>query len=323
MNWNEERKLIKVAKMYYEENLTQNEIANTIGVYRTSVTRLLQKARDEGVVQITVKGDYRKQIAFEERLSELFNLEDVIVVPTDEKKSTTERKEAVGKAAVQLLDKVMKNGDTVGFAWGSTIGSMVDALEGTKKRDVTFVPLVGGPGKMPVEHHVNAIVYTYAKAYEGHSTFIDAAAVVPSVQGKKEIVNSSYFQDILSLWGQLSVAVVGIGAPVSSSNLVFSGFLGEEDYKNLESQHAVGDICSRFYDIQGNEIAGDLNNRTVAVELDTLKNVPSTIGVAESREKTESIVGALRGGFLTHLVTNDTTAEAILAFIGEERDVVQ
>ncbi|SEH67665.1 DNA-binding transcriptional regulator LsrR, DeoR family [Halobacillus karajensis] len=321
MDWGDQRRLIKVSKMYYEDNMTQNEIAKKTGIYRTTITRLLQKARDEGIVQITIKGDYREQVNLEQQLQDKFGMKEVIVVPAEETETKDERQQKLGESAVHLIDSIMKDDDVVGFAWGSTLGKMVDALGGSKNRDVEFVPLVGGPGKMPVEHHVNTIVYSYAKAYRGHANFIDAAAIVPSPQSKKEIVESKYFQDIINLWENLTIAVVGVGTPVSSSNLVFSGFFGESDLNYLNDQGAIGDICSRFYDINGEQIVGEIDDRTIAITLEKLKSLSYSIGVAESIEKTESIVGALRGGYLSHLVTNDITAKSILEFSeGNEKE---
>ncbi|RSL30119.1 sugar-binding transcriptional regulator [Salibacterium salarium] len=312
MDWNEERRLIKVAKMYYEQNFTQNEIANRLGIYRTTITRLLQKARDKNIVQITIKGDYTEQVTLESELAENFQLKDAIVVPAFENQTSEERKQALGSAAVNLLNSIIKDKDVIGFAWGSTLGSMVNLLERYKKRNVDFVPLVGGPGKMPVDHHVNTIVYNHAKAYDGRAHFIDAAAIVPSVQNKTETIESAYFQDILELWNKLTIAFVGIGAHLSSSNLIFSGFLGDKDVEGMKQLNPVGDICSRFYNISGEPIHGDIDERTIAIELSKLKNTNYTIGVAESTEKTDSIIGALRGGYISHLITNDITARAVL-----------
>ncbi|MFD2924875.1 sugar-binding transcriptional regulator [Halobacillus naozhouensis] len=318
MDWNEERRLIKVAKMYYKDQLTQSEIAKSLGIYRTTITRLLQKAREEGIVQVNIKGEYSEQVDLEDQLLKRFNIKEAVVIPSSPEQTERERKTDLGKAAVNFLNTTIRDGDTVGFAWGSTLGSMVDALERYKKREADFVPLVGGPGKMPVDHHVNTIVYNQAKAFGGQAHFIDSAAIVPSTQSKNEIFESAYFQDVLELWNKLTVAVVGIGTQLSSSNMIFSGFLGEEDYKSLESQGAIGDICSRFYDVKGKPVDGNVGDRTVAIELDRLKEIDYSIGVAESVEKTASIVGALRGNYITHLLTNDQTARSILEFVDDE-----
>ncbi|MFC7061069.1 sugar-binding transcriptional regulator [Halobacillus seohaensis] len=318
MDWDEERRLIKVAKMYYKDQMTQNEIAKSLGIYRTTITRLLQKAREKGIVQIDIKGEYSEQVDLEEQLLKRFSISEAVVIPSTSQQTEQERKTELGRASVNLLNKTIKDGDVVGFAWGSTLGSMVSALERYKSRKADFVPLVGGPGKMNVDHHVNTIVYNQAKAFGATAHFIDSAAIVPSTQSRNEIFESAYFKDVLDLWGKLTVAVVGIGTQLSSSNMIFSGFLGEEDYKSLENQAAIGDICSRFFDVNGKPIDGNVGDRTVAIELNKLKEVNYSIGVAESVEKTASIVGALRGNYITHLITNDCTAKSLLEFTSDE-----
>ncbi|WP_059102981.1 sugar-binding transcriptional regulator [Shouchella shacheensis] len=312
MNWHEERSLIIVSKMYYEESLTQNEIAKRLGIYRTTVTRMLQKARDIGVVRIEIVETQRVRVELEKQLAERYGLAEVFVVPVEPETSRRDRLELIGKAAVSLVDSILVDGDVVGLAWGSTVGTMADVIEKGRKRDIRFVPIVGGPGKMRVDHHVNTIAYSFAKAFKSKAYYIDSAAIVQSKETRDEIMDSDYMQDVRHLWKEMTVSIIGIGAPIRSSNLVWTGFLGDGEAKKLESENIVGDICSRFYTIDGVETNADLRERAVAIELERLRENRATIAVAESREKVASIVGALRGDYLTHLVTDEETAEAIL-----------
>lgn len=318
MAWDEERRLIRVAKLYYEDELKQSEIAKLLDVDRTTVTRMLQKARQEGIVHITIQGNHTAQVELEESLRKLFQLKEVMVLPTNSSQSTEERKKDLGKETMQWLNRTIQDEDVVGFAWGSTLGSIVETGDRFKRRQGDIVPVVGGPGKMPTTQHVNTIAYSAARMFQAQAHFIDAAAIVPSIQTRKDLYEANYFQDILKLWRKLTIAVVGIGSPINSSNLIFSGFLGNDDYKQLENENAIGDICSRFYTIDGKIIRGEIDQRTVAVELEQLKTTPWAVGVAESVEKAGSILGALRGGFINTLITNDETAEAILELAKEQ-----
>lgn len=312
MDWHEERMLVIAAKMYYEDSLTQSEIADRLGIYRTTITRMLQKARDEGIVRIEIKGSERVRVDIEQKINKRFGLKDSVVVPIEEEAGRTAKLETLGKAANSLLDSIIADGDTVGLAWGETLGTMADVIENVRKKDAVFVPLVGGPGKMRVEHHVNTIVYNFAKAYKAKSQYIDSAAIVQSKKIRDDILYSGYMQDVTNLWKQLSIAVIGIGAPIRSSNLVWAGFLDNGEDKLLEDEKIIGDVCSRFYTIDGRETTSELKDRAVAIELDALKETKATIAVAESEEKIHSILGALRGGYISHFVTDEKTAIALL-----------
>src|SRR5699024_9851502 len=193
----------------------------------------------------------------------------------------------------------------------------VNQLHDLNSKNVTCVPLVGGPGEMEVDFHVNAIVYKLAQAFNGESHFIDAAAVHQSKETAQEILNSNYMNKILDLWEQLSVAIVGIGTQLTSSNLIWSGFLGQKDQKELEAHHTIGDICSRFYTLGGESIASPISERTIAVKLEKLQNLRYSIGIAYSKEKAKSIIGAMRGNFINTLVTDEDTAFEIKRLIEE------
>ncbi|WP_169871436.1 sugar-binding transcriptional regulator [Shouchella patagoniensis] len=315
MKWQEERQLVLVAKMYYEEALTQNEISKRLGVYRTTVTRMLQKARDEGIVQIKIASTHRVRVNLENELCKKFGLLEAVVVPI-ESQTRDERLEALGQSGAELLDRILIDGDVVGLAWGDTLGTMSEVMSSFKKRDATFVPIVGGPGKMHVKHHINTIVYNFARAFKARSQYIDAAAIVESADAQKEISRSAYLQDVLKLWQQMTVAVIGIGALFRSSNLVWSGFIGEEEKELLEEKKVIGDILSRFYTIDGKEAQSTLSERTIAIELERLRKNRTTIAIAESKEKVPSIIGALHGGYITHLVTDEETANDIMKWGG-------
>jgi DNA-binding transcriptional regulator LsrR (DeoR family) len=311
-NWEERRLLVKVAQMYYEADMTQNEIAKELGIYRTTIGRMLKKARKEGIVQIHIDSSSYETFELETKLKQVFQLKDVIVVPNNHSDSDEKRKSALGLATLELLNRIIKDDDTVGFAWGRTMGSMIDQSVEYKARKADFVPLVGGPGTLDSKYHVNTIVYNVANTFGGSSHFIDAAAVVEKKETKNDIVTSNFFKKILDMWHNLNIAVVGIGAPLASSNMIWTGFYGDKEIDELNSLNAVGDICSRFYDINGHVIESEVAERTVAIELEKLKELEYSIGVAESENKVPSILGALRGKYINVLITNESTAVGLL-----------
>lgn len=308
MKWQEERQLVIVAKMYYEEALTQNEIAKRLGLYRTTVTRMLQKAREAGIVQIKIASTQRLRVDLEAKLARMFGIREAVIVPVDRHASREERLKALGESGANLLDSLLVDGDVVGLAWGDTLGTMAETIGSFRKRDTVFVPIVGGPGKMHVKHHINTIVYNFARAFKGKAQYIDAAAIVTSADAQKDIRESAYLQDVLKLWEEMTVAVIGIGAHVRSSNLVWSGFIGEAEQQLLAKKQAIGDILSRFYTIDGKEVQTPIRERTIAVELDRLKENRATVAIAESKEKVPSIIGGLQGGYISHLITDEETA---------------
>lgn len=307
MNWEEERLLYKVSKMYYDSNLTQSQISKELGIYRTTVGRMLKKARQKGIVKIEIQSTLNNQFELEDKIAKYFDLKEVIIVAPDPMENNSLQSKT-GRACAELLNRIIKNDDVIGLAWGTTLGSMVDYLGELTPKEIDCVPLVGGPGEMAVEHHVNTIAYKLAQSFNGRPHFIDAAAIYESEATTQEILNSGYMKKTIELWDNLSVAIVGIGAKVSSSNMVWSGFLGEKEQKELREHDAIGDICSRFYTFEGESIESPISNRTIAIDLERLKTLRYSIGVAYSATKSDSIIAALNGKFINTLITDEATA---------------
>lgn len=303
MDWEEERLLHKIAKLYYEDNHTQGYIAKETGIYRTTVGRMLKKARKEGIVKIEIKSP-NEQFHLEEKIANHFGMKEVIIVSSNEEQAN----EDIATACHKLLDRIIKDSDVLGVSWGTSVGSLANQLKDLKPKDITCVPLVGGAGKMNVEYHVNAIVANFAQAFNGVSHFIDAVAIYESKETAYEIIHSDFLHKVIELWDKLTVAIVGIGTPKSSSNMVWSGFLGQSEQIELQEHHAVGDILSRFYTMEGRVIHSPIAERTIAVQLEKLKNLRYSIGVAYAKEKAATIIGAMRGNFINTLVTNEETA---------------
>lgn len=317
-NEEENRLLIKIARMYYLNDMTQSEISKSLGIYRTSISRLLKKARDEGVVQIKIIDEGGSNIELESRMEKIFGLKKVIIAESEAELSTDAKKKAVARAGAALMKDIIIDGDIVGFAWGSTMGSLIGEFSDCPQRLAHFVPLVGGPGTMETKYHVNAIVYSIANDFGGEPYLIDAAAVVERKETRDDIVQSNYFRKISELWDQLTVAVVGVGAEISNSNMIWTGFYDDKVIDDLNQQGAIGDICSRFYDSEGKMINSELTERTIAIPLSRLRDTRYSIALAESVEKAAPILAAIKGRYINTLVTTEETALEMIRLSGRK-----
>ncbi|RLL41124.1 sugar-binding transcriptional regulator [Oceanobacillus piezotolerans] len=315
MNWEEERLLYRIAKLYYDENYTQGEISKELGIYRTTISRMLKKARDKGVVKIQVQSNSKELFDLEDKVKRHFGLKEVIIVPSFIEENNQAVLKSIGKACSELFNRIILDEDIIGVAWGTTLGKTVHELHDLNPKKVECVPLVGGPGGMSTDFHVNAIALRMANAFQGKSHFINAAAVYKSKETTQEILDSSFMREIVELWERTTVAIVGIGAQISSSNMVWSGFLGDAEQDELKEHHGIGDICSRFYTKDGEAIHSSLDERTIAIKLEALRDLRYSIGIAYSKDKVESIIGAMKGKFINTLVTSEETAIEISRMI--------
>lgn len=306
----EKRILIKAANMYYLDHMKQNEIAERMGVDRTTVSKYLKKALTNGIVKVTVESDSYEDI--EAALERRFGLREAYVVPNSYDLQAV--KKSMAQAGLNLLRRIMTDGQVLGMAWGSTIQELTKQAHREKMPtlDIDVVPLDGGPESIDSDHHVNTLCYEMAKALGGHSHFIYAPAITRTAEIREAILQDSNYEKISNLWQRLDLAIVGIGAPVKSSNLVWAGYFGRDAIDSMRRTGAVGEVCSVFYDKDGSPVRTPFTDRTIAVPLDMLRNLPYCIGVAASREKVPAIMGALRGHLINVLITDEETAKILL-----------
>ncbi|MNO50154.1 Sorbitol operon regulator [compost metagenome] len=305
--------LINVAQMYYEQNLTQSEISNELGIYRTTISRMLKRVRKEGIVTITINYDIGDHCTLEQELKERFGLKEAIVVEVDPAQSGAIKRKAIGQACAKWLEQVVQPKDRIGFSWGSSLAAVVDNLTLAQRPFVTCVPTVGGPsGKMESGYHVNNVCYQAALKWGARSLMIDVPAITEQKETRDQLMRSQYYQTIAKAWDDLDIAVFGIGSPEMKGEEAWRGFYGDAVIDELESGKVAGDICSRFYDGNGVPLHTAISDRTLTIELEQIKQARYAIGVAESLEKVSGILGALNGGYMNVLVTTEETAQKIL-----------
>ncbi len=306
----EKRILIKAARMYYLEHMKQVEIAQRMGVDRTTISKYLKKALTNGIVKIEVENNSYEEL--ETALERRFGLRESYVVPKSYDMLAV--KQSMAQAGINLLRRILTNGQVIGMAWGSTIKELTRYAHREKMPllDIDVVPIDGGPENIDSDQHVNTICYEMAKAIGGRSHYIYAPAITRTSEIRDAILQDVNYEKISNFWKRMSVAIVGIGAPVKSSNLVWAGSFGREAIDSMRRTGAVGEICSIFYDKDGRPVKTLFTDRTIAVPLEILQKLPYCIGMASSREKVPAIMGALRGHLINVLITDEETAKIIL-----------
>ena len=303
--------MIKCCKLYYEENLTQNEIATILGVSRPTISRLLDEGRKSGVVKIEIVNPIENNYGILERnIEKKYSLREVIIV--DDDKDDDAQKKNIAKACAEYLKRIVKTDDNIGVSMGTTIKNIGKYIEPNSKLNLTLIPLIGGVGQTQIEIHPNHVVMDLARAFRGDFKLLHAPAVVSNGEIRNTFLKEESLENILEMGKKVDIAIVGIGSPITDkSTMMSSGYFDVDDLKVFKKQGAAGDICLQFYDINGQSDEFEFNNRVIGVELDNIKKIPTVIGVAGGEEKIEAIVGALNGKFINVLVTNYSNAKAI------------
>ncbi len=302
---------IRAARLYYEDGLRQQEVAEELGVSRPTVSRLLAQAREEGIVQIRVIDPLATFEELETRLEETFHLRQAVVVSGKgaEGKLLWRR---LGLATTRYLRSVLHDGDLVGVGLGRTLHAVVKALGAEQQVKIQAVPLIGGVGQISLSFQVNELARRLAKAFGGTWRPLYAPAFVNDPATYRALSQVADVRSVIQIWPQLDAALVGIGSFPSQqqSSTLLSDCADSDLLRHLDQQGAIGDLCGRFFDIQGQQCYYE--PEIISIPLEQLKALDHVIGVAGGAEKIAAILGALRGGYLNVLVTDTLTAQAIL-----------
>lgn len=306
--------LIRIAEMYYIENLNQSQISKKLNIHRTTISRLLKKTRDEGIVKISINYDTAENYNLENELQKKFGLKKSIITSISNDLSTHQQEKLLARGLDEYLATILFDKMTIGLSWGSTLASILPELSNYNLEDILCVPMIGGPsGKLKSDYHVNTITYEMAKKVNGESLLIDSPAFPETLKLKKALMENEFNQTILELWRNLDLAIMGIGSPKLQHDEVWQQFYGNDVFEYLEKNKVAGDVVSRFFDYQGIHIPNQLDDKIIGIDISDLKRVPYKIGIASSVDKTQAILAAIKGNYINVLVTTEEIARILLA----------
>ena len=305
------RLALQAAQLYYGDNLRQQQVAQELGVSRPTVSRLLALAREEGIVQITVVDPFATFEDLESRLASAFDLRQAVVV-AGEGLAGELLVRRLGLATASYLRSALTNGALVGVGWGRTLHGVAEALGTERQREIQVLPLIGGLGQVSPSFQVNELARRLAEAFGGTWQPLYAPAFVRDVSAYRSLSQVGDVASVIESWSKLNVALVGIGhfAMHRQWSMLFADYMDDALLKVLRERGAVGDLCGRFFDDHGQQCLAEPG--VIGISLEQLKALDHVVGLAGGEEKVAAILGALRGGYLTVLVTDSVTARAML-----------
>jgi lsr operon transcriptional repressor len=297
-----EELVAQVAWYYYNDGLRQGDIADRLGLSRIKVSRLLDRGRQSGLIEVQINSRYEGGLRLQDELIKRFGLNQARVIPALDEAPPDTR---IGQAAAKFLARWLQPRDLLAIGWGRAVNAALRTLSPTLiKREISLVSLTGG-----VSSYVAGVGMNGAHS-DVH--LIPTPLRVSTPEFAEMLGREPYVRNVLSMALTARVAIVGIGATSRNATLVRDGYCTMAEIDLFVRQGAVGDILGYFYDRDGNILSLDLHDHVVAVKPDDLKRIPSIVGAAAGVEKVEPILGALRGKLINILVTDETTARNIL-----------
>jgi DNA-binding transcriptional regulator LsrR (DeoR family) len=308
-----DRLRIRAAWMYFVEQMTQNEIAEVLGVGRVTIVRMLAEARSRNEVKISIESELSEIVRLERALEKAFGLRQALVAPLSS--SDADPIPAISAKTGSYLTDSMKSGMRVGVGWGRTLFSSLPFISARSLTDFKVISLLGGVG---VARRFNPaeFAWRFAQVFQGDGYLIPTPAVVDSVETKIALVERCGLQEIFEMADTLDAVLLSIGGIASATTFYRGGFLKEAEREALESRGAVGDLLFHFFDRNGDLVDHPINSLVMSVDVDRLRKVPIRILTSGGEEKIEALLGAMNLIAPTILITDEESARRMLDAAG-------
>lgn len=300
---------VRVAELYYEEGKTQDEIGALVGITRWKVGRLLAHARDSGIVRIEIVHPRARRLGIERELRERFGLVDAIVVPAS---NDDEARERVAQAAADYLTALRPVPRVLGISWGRTLDDVARHLPDGWARGVAVVQINGGVSLNKRPGTAADTAAMIARKAEGQATLLPSPAILERIETKQAIESDRTVAAVLDQAATASVYLYSAGVADDTSVLVDSGYLTSADVTELVRKGAVGDVVGRYIDANGNIVDPGLDERTVGLGLDRLRQAGTAVLVIAGSAKHHVARAVVANGLCSVVVTDEATASALL-----------
>ncbi len=301
--------LLRVCQLYYEQDLTQQEVADRLHISRWQVGRLLAEAKRTGMVQIRIVHPKARRRDLERELLSFGYLLDAVVVPGYDDESRC--RWAVAGLAAEYLADLRPSPKILAISWGNTMSDLAEQIPPSWADGVRVVQANGGLTN-PGTRDPNSILSSLARQARGTSTHLTAPAIVNSSSLAQAIREEPAIKNVMEMARNADVMVYSLGALSQESVLVKSGCITPHDLQSLIEAGAVGDAVARFLDQNGNPVLKDFEQRTIGLTLDELKACSVSIAVTSGARKHRIAKAAVITGLCTVLITDSGTAEYLI-----------
>jgi DNA-binding transcriptional regulator LsrR (DeoR family) len=276
------------------------------------VSRLLTEARRRGIVKITILPPQGSHVDLESRLEEKFGLESVQVIPVHSAVPAERRRKLIGAAGAAHLARTLQPDEVLGLSWGTTLSAMVQSLVPMPSSGVRVVQMLGGVGRPDAESYASALVRRTAQLLHASPVLLPAPGIVATPAVRDALRKDAHVRNAMREFDGLTTAYVGLGALATNAVLNDGHSLSRPARAELLAAGAVGDISLRLFDEQGAPVRTSLDDRILGITTAQLRKVPRVVAIAGGHDKIDAIAAALRARIVNVLITDQSTAEALV-----------
>ena len=303
------RNRMRIAWMYYVEGLTQNEIADRLGIGRVTVVRNINEAIKQREVKIWIEGDVAECFELEAELKRAFGFKDAVVVPEPTLPENVTK--AIGVAAGMYVSDALSDDMTVGVGWGATLYESLQTLAPRELENVQVISLLGGIVQAR-KFNPAEFAWQFARSVGADCYLLQAPAVVDSPETREALIERCGLRDVIRRAERCNMALLSVGAMAPSSTAFRFNLIDDSERVELLRMGAVGDLLFNFYDRDGKLLDHPVNSRVMSIPLAQLRDIPTRVIASGGNDKVECLLGAIRLIGCNVLITNEATAKELL-----------
>lgn len=295
---------------HFKEGLTQQEIAEKVGMSRATVNKIISEARANGLVRITIDSDISPCLELEGRLAERFGLDEAVVVPAPAR--PLDAYVVVGHATGDFISRRLGKDQVLGITWGSTLYYAAQALAPRRQANNIVVSLSGGlPKSTAINPYDNASMF--ARILNAECYYLTAPLIVESREVKEAMLASRSVASVLEIARRIDMAVLTVVDLSPHSKIMEYGVLTEELRQSLLKADSVGNVCDHYIDRQGQIVDHSINERTISVPLDVVSQAPVRVLAGGGTYKVDILRAVLESRLCNVLITEEDAARALVA----------
>lgn len=303
--------MVRIAKMHYELNQTQLEIAKKEGISKATVSRILKSAMDMGIIEVRIKDSILNDTALEKELVNAYPIKRAVVIPDLLENEQIILQDVCG-ALIEDLPRYVKDNCILGIFYGYTLTAIARQLPHIKRKNVSVIQLAGGFSRAIYESNSLSILRSFAECFSGTAYQISAPAMVEKPSIVDSLKEDSQIAKVLAMAELCDTAIFSVGNLERPSILYEMGVITTEEYRDMIKKGAVGDCCSHFLNAEGNVFDPQMDARVVGASLETIKKIPNKLLVVSGKKKLTIIRAALKGGLADSLYIDAPTARLLL-----------
>ncbi|TCV88832.1 sugar-binding transcriptional regulator [Testudinibacter aquarius] len=308
--------ILNAAWLYYQEGMNQSDVADKMNVSRLTINKYLLQARERGIIKIELNFDDYLNDYSAINIKNKFKLNNVLIVPDVHSSimPSKEFRQHMANAGAAYLSDIIEDNDFLGVAWGRTIHMLGNYIAPKRLNNVNVIQMLGSilpqPDFTTIESSTKIAQKLSAKCVSLH-----VPAIVSNPQLATELMSEPVIQHSFSLLEKCNKALIVVGNTQDSNPLISSGVLSKKEMEIFRDLGAVGVLCGRFYDINGQAIKYEnVDNRLLGISLEKLQKIETKIFLSAGPSNFDALIGAIKGNFITDLIIDEDTAKLLINY---------